>query len=60
MPMVAEVHSALRVCNYSNDEIADLWGEIVNGVTKEFAEHCNSKPDDIPAFARATLERNAN
>jgi hypothetical protein len=59
MPMIADMHSALRVCGFPHAEIADLWGDVVAGAGTAFAEHCRATPD-IPDWGREMLAQRAD
>ncbi|OJX17917.1 MAG: hypothetical protein BGO82_17045 [Devosia sp. 67-54] len=40
MPLVGDVHSALRRQDFGNAEIADLWPDLVPAVAEDFTVRC--------------------
>lgn len=59
MPAIPTIHTTLRQQNFSNAEIADLWGELVEGAASTFTTTAAPSPG-LPDWGRRHLEENAN
>lgn len=60
LPMVGDMHTALRHEGFENAELADIWTDVVKQSAARFAQHAGGKAADIPGWGRDMLERNAN